>query len=111
MVDDEAEYRRGHVAGGIAERLDNHDRHFAKINGSIDRVGDELRQLNLTVQGLRDQMAADQRTVVTTAVALEKADAARRDKSESSWSPFSRVLALIGGAVAVIGLIVTLLLK
>lgn len=108
MVDPDGEYERGHLAGGIAERLADHDRHFLKINGSIADVAKELRELNLSVQRLGDQAESNARTVITTAAALKDANDVRRSNAETSWSPVTRVLALLGGLATLVGLYLAL---
>jgi hypothetical protein len=89
------------AAGRIAERLADHDAHLTRINGSMERVADELAQVKLILQGLADAANADRSTVLTTASALKDADAARREKSDVRWSPYSRLLALVVALAAV----------
>jgi hypothetical protein len=104
-VTDQDAYNRGHAAGGIAERLDSHDRHFSSINGSLDRVFAELHAIRMELQRQGDGARASADKVVATALALEKAETARRDRT---WSPFARLFAVLGAAAAlaaVIGLI------
>jgi hypothetical protein len=48
----QSEYDRGLAAGSVLSRLDSHDQHLSKINGSMDRVADELLQLNRGQQAL-----------------------------------------------------------
>lgn len=98
------EFRRGHVAGEINARLAGHDAHFLKINGSIDASKAALDGLAMQVQRLADQAIARDATVLTTATALEKADTARRAKSEQSWSPVAKILALFGPMLTALGL-------
>ena len=98
-------YDRGTVAGKIDARLANHDKHFAAINGSLEKVAKEMHELTLAVQRLGDQAVSRDATVVTTAAALKDAEDARRSKSESAWSPWAKVLALVAGVVAVAGLV------
>ena len=93
-------YDRGHTAGEIAERLAGHDRHFAAINGSLADVAREMHSLTLAVQRLGDQAVARDATVVTTAKALKEAEDARRAKTEQSWTPVARLLAVLGGLAA-----------
>lgn len=77
--------------GRLAERVNEHDRRLDKINGSMDRVADELAQLRLSIQSIVDaDIARDDRTV-STAKALS-------DASERLWTPWMRLGAL---AVAV----------
>lgn len=90
------QYDRGVAAGEIAQRLKQHDQHFAAINGSIDRVGDRLDTVVLQLQRLADAAEADRTTVVTTAAALKDAEAARRDTSEVRWSPLTRLGVVVG---------------
>jgi uncharacterized alpha-E superfamily protein len=99
------EYRRGMVDQTLSE----HAQHLAKINGSIDRFADEVGQLTLAIQRLADAADADRSTVKVTAEALEKAEQARRDKSEQGWTPLQRGLAVIGGLAAVIGAVIAVL--
>jgi hypothetical protein len=101
--DDDDAYNRGHAAGGIAERLDSHDRHFASINGSLAEVARQMHQLVLAVQRLGDQAESNAKTVVTTAAALEKAESARRARAERSWSPIARLATVLGTLAAVAG--------
>lgn len=96
------EYNRGKVDAQLAE----HSQHLAKINGSMERVADELHAMTMQVQRLADAADADRATVIVTAQALEKAEAARRVKSEQGWTPFQRVLAVLGVLVALAGTVV-----
>ena len=97
---------RAFAAGQTDARLANHDQHFADINGSIGRLIGEIHGLRLDVQRLGDEAKANAATVITTAAALKDAEAARRDKSETSWSPFQRALAVTAVLVALAGLLV-----
>jgi hypothetical protein len=107
-VPGDGEYERGIAAGEIAQRLRDHDLHFEALNGSLGDVARELRGLTLAVQRLGDAAESDRATVITTATALEKAAQARRDTSESHWSPAAKVIAIIGalaGVATVIALV------
>jgi len=104
-VSDDGAYERGMAAGEIAQRLHDHDEHFATLNGSMGDVARELQGLTLAVQRLGDAADADRATVITTATALEKADQARRDTSERHWSPLTR----FGIAVAALAAVVTII--
>jgi hypothetical protein len=103
------QYDRGVAAGEIAQRLKQHDEHFAAINGSIDRVGDRLDMVVLQLQRLADAAEADRTTVVTTAAALKDAEAARRDTSETRWSPLTRLGVVVGILAGVAGLVAIVL--
>jgi chromosome segregation ATPase len=111
-------YDRGHVDGGIAARLAEHDKHFVKINGSVERSADELHALNGRVQALRldvqrvaDQNEARDARVIATAAALKEADDARRTKTETVWSPIAKVYATIVTLVAIVSLYLALTRK
>ena len=95
-------YDRGHVAGEIAARLADHDRHFAAINGSMGRLADEMHALVLGVQRLGDAADADRATVKTTATALKDADDARRDSTDQRWSPKAKLIAAVAAVAAAI---------
>lgn len=105
MPEDGGEYERGRVDATLTE----HALHLAKINGSIDRFAEEVHELTLGIQRLADAASADRSTVKVTAEALEKAETARRDKSEQGWTPFQRGLAIIGGLAAIVGAIYVIL--
>jgi hypothetical protein len=98
-------YDRGHVDGVIAARLAGHDAHFAAINGSLADMVQEMRELTLAVQRLGDQAVARDATVVTTAAALKDAEEARRSTSDRSWTPVTRVIAVLGGVAALIAVL------
>jgi hypothetical protein len=112
-------FDRGVAAGEIAQRLKEHDKHFAQINGSMERVADELSGIKLQMQRMADAMSADRATVLTTAAAVEKerestAQAVEkerttlRDQAETRWSPlmrwgvFAGILAAIASVVAIV---------
>jgi t-SNARE complex subunit (syntaxin) len=110
---EQSEYDRGVAAGSVLSRLDSHDKQLARINGSMERVADKLAKLEsldqamlLAVQRLGDAASADRATVVTTAEALEKAEAARRDKTESRWSPMARLITVIVAIAVVAGVVI-----
>jgi hypothetical protein len=114
MAQPDDAYDRGHIAGEIAARLAGHDQHFATINGSLADIAQELHKQTLAVQRLSDQAEANAKTVITTAAALKDAEDARRAKGEQSWTPFARLLAVLGGLAAlaaVIGLYLALVHK
>jgi chromosome segregation ATPase len=108
-------YNRGATTGAIEARLAGHDKHFARINGSLERIATEMHNLNLSIQQLsdntqaRDQRLEDQATAreaaaIVTAAALEKAEQIRRAKSESAWTPFARLAVAISTLAGVIGI-------
>ena len=103
-------YDRGVTAGEISARLSGHDEHLAAINGSLERVADELHGLKLAVQRLADQAVARDATVVTTAKALKDAEDARRNTAEQRWSPVAKVFAALGALAAIAAVVGVILL-
>lgn len=98
------EFERGKVQGRTDNRLDDHDDHFAKLNGSVVVLGAKVEELTLAIQRLIDQGTANAATVLTTAAALKDAEAARRDRTEQSWSPFAKVITVLAVVIAAAGL-------
>jgi hypothetical protein len=98
-------FDRGVIAGDVAAQLNQHAQHLTKINGSMADVAHELKELNLAIQKLSQQAVARDATVLTTAAALKDADQARRDKDTHAWTPFTRLMAALGGLAALGSLI------
>ena len=96
-------FERGHLAGEVAARLANHDKHFADINGHLAELAREMHEQTLALQRLADQASSRDATAVVTAKALKDADEARRAKSESSWSPMAKLLAVVAVLIAAAG--------
>jgi len=109
------------------QRLQGHDDHLKKINGSLELIAKdttgikgELMSLHLAFQRLADAVDANQQTVATTAAAVEaerKSTAgaletqriALKDSSEKRWSPLGRAVALITIVSALAALITWLI--
>src|SRR5450755_4998150 len=112
MSINEVEYQRGRVDA----ILSNHDKHLDKINGSVEalavnmeKMASNTQALTMTVQRLADAADADRKTVKVTAEALKQAEEARRDKSEKHWTPFQRIIFVIGGLAGIEGIIYQLM--
>ena|SRR5450755_2912611 len=101
VTENGSQFDRGVAAGEIAQRLKEHDKHFDKINGSMEKVAGNLAELALQMQRLADAAGADRQTVIVTAAALKDAEEARRDRTESRWSPLTR-FGVFAGIVAAI---------
>jgi hypothetical protein len=99
---------RGFESGSIAERLAHHDKHFAAINGSIDRGNQELAKIQLTLQSIMDQAKSDAATRITTAAALKEAEDQRRNNDTARWTPLSRALVLLSIIATIITIVFTL---
>lgn len=118
VTENGSQYDRGVAAGEISQRLKEHDQHFSKINGSIERqvetntrlrteLTESIATLTLAIQRMSDAMTANEATVIKTAAALKDAEEARRDRSETSWSPLTRLSLVIGiiAALATIAIV------
>jgi hypothetical protein len=99
------EYEQGVVAGRIEQRLAQHDDHFDKINGSMQRLADEMHNLALSTQRLGDSVVADRATALVTAEALKNADIQRREKAEQSWTPLAKAITILLAVAAITGAI------
>lgn len=89
-------YDRGHVAGEIAARLTNHDKHFEMINGSLTDIAKRLGEFRLSLQKQNDLREADQAMAVALATAL-------KEMSDKSWSPWAKAFTVLG----IVSLLVT----
>lgn len=96
--------RRTFEDGKIAQRLDAHDAHLDKINGSMAEVATRLSGVELQMQRLADNAIAASATAIATALAIEKADTARRAASDSSWSPWQKIITIGLAVIAAAGL-------
>lgn len=86
----------------IAERGVNTDR---RVDGHASEIGAmkvSISGLQSETQTLREGADADKKTAVALALALKEADETRRTKSEQSWSPITRLFAVL---TAVAGLL------
>lgn len=111
------------------QRLQGHDDHFDRINGSQIKAAKQLTLLTMEVAGLRmdlqrltDAVQSNQLTVATTAKAVEAerkstAEAVEtqrttiRDSAEKRWSPLTRtvsITAIVGALTALITWLVSL---
>lgn len=97
-------YQRGRESGEVSARLGSHDQHFAAINGSIDRLGNEMHQLVVSLQRFTDAAAAREETALATARALAEADEERRRIADRKWSGFQKVFAIIATVAAMSGI-------
>jgi multidrug resistance efflux pump len=109
MTEDQTEYERGVAAGQVLSRLDSHDQHLAKINGSMDTVASELKQLNLNVQRMSDAAEADRAKAVVVAEALDKAETNREKTVARRWSPVERLIGLLFALAALISVVAYLI--
>ena len=86
----------------VAYRMDD-------IASTVKEHGEEISALKMFTQRLSDDAKASRETALSLAKALKEADEARRDKSEQSWTPFQRSIAIISAVTAVTAIVISLL--
>ena len=87
----------------IAERGINTDR---RVDGHASEIGSmkvSISNLQSETQTLREGADADKKTAVALALALKEADETRRTKSEQSWSPITRLFAVLTTVATLLG--------
>ncbi|MGC5307463.1 hypothetical protein [Micromonospora zamorensis] len=104
-----AAYNRGLDAGRIEQRLQGHDEHLRKINGSIDSMTQALRSLT-------DELRADAASF-SADVTSDRRDTSERDKIAAArleeagiaqsqrtvrWTAWQRWFAVIGAIILVV---------
>jgi hypothetical protein len=105
-------YGQGLEDGKILQRLDGHDKHFDRINGSMEKIAARLGGVELLLQQIMDKadsraasgkadLAARDATVISVADALKKTDEARRASIDQRWTPIQRVMAVIALLVTI----------
>jgi len=99
-------YDRGVLDGRVAIRLDHHDDQIAATNTLLERTVDIAQSLTATVQTLTEARVTDAATRVATAQAVKEAKDTQEAQAKSSWSPVAKLVAIVGSAVGVIGLVV-----
>jgi hypothetical protein len=114
MPDESEDYKRGMAEGKILSRLQAHDEHFDQINGSIDRLSQEMHALVLGLQKFSD--AADSRDAISVAAvkSVAEAETARQGAAERKWASIQKLFAIIAAIAATItvaGVLITLLAK
>jgi hypothetical protein len=81
----------------VNTRVDRHER-------EITENRDDIAQLQSLTQTLKEGADADKKTAVALALALKEADETRRTKSESTWSPITRLFAILTGIATIVGI-------
>jgi len=100
-------FERGKRVGQVDAALSDHDERLDKINGSMERLADEMSGVKLAVQRLGDDARSAATTVLATAQALkEERDAtaealkAATERSDRRWTPAMRLAAFMGSLAA-----------
>ncbi len=100
----DTEYSRGREAGTTETRLEGHDDRLNAINGNISRFAEEMADVKLLLQSVKDTVRSGTEAALATAAALDKAESARLKKAEESWDPMTKLFAIvaaISSAVAI----------
>jgi hypothetical protein len=99
------DYNRGVIDGIVQARMDEFDRHFGKINGSIDNAAAVQHDLKIAIERLiaqgtaRDAAQVERdKAALAMAVALEK-------RGDRAWSPWQRLVTVAAVLVAVASLL------
>ena len=75
------------------------------LDSRVDKHEHEIGVLKSDSQRLSEQAVARDATAVALAAALKEAETNRREKSEQTWTPFQRGIALLGGLVTLAALV------
>jgi hypothetical protein len=88
----------------VLERVVNVNGRVDKHEREITENRDDIAQLKSLTQTLKEGADADKKTAVALALALKEADETRRTKSESTWSPITRLFAILTGIATIVGI-------
>ena len=105
-------FERGRITGETAARLHGLENQYVDLRGTLREVLSGVTGLQLGMQELSLDAAANAATVVKTAAAVKDAkdtqDAAAKAESEKSgeaWTPFGRFIAGLSGTGVIGGII------
>ncbi|MEU7920869.1 hypothetical protein [Micromonospora zamorensis] len=110
-----AAYNRGLDAGRIEQRLQGHDEHLRKINGSIDSMTQALRSLtdelrsdaaSFSAEVTSDRRDTSERDKIAAA-RLEEAGIAQSQRTVR-WTAWQRWFAVIGAIILVVNFVLGL---
>ena len=90
-----SEFEQGHDAGRQDQTLADHAEHLKRINGSIDRTGDELEELRAEVRSLRED--EDRRAEALAEKEEDRAEELARRARNFRW--------LVGAGLAALTLV------
>ena len=100
----DTEYSRGREAGTTETRLEGHDDRLHAINGNIANFVEQMGEIKLLLQSVKDTVRANTEAALATAVALEKAESARLKKAEESWDPMTKLFAIVAAISSVVAI-------
>jgi len=95
-------YDRGVVAGGVEQRLAGHDKHFAAINGSLDRISGTLKEFLVK----QNEMMLEIQRLTQDIVSMRETEIAKLNTQVAiPWSPWLQLLVVVAGIGIVIGMV------
>jgi hypothetical protein len=103
MPDGNVSYDRGRIDGEVQARLSSHDTELIQIKRTLTTVTQDIGNLVLATQHLKEAAQAEKEKVVATAKALAEAEAARRDKDKARWTPIERFTAIVASVIGLTG--------
>ena len=95
-------YDHGVEVGKLQARLDGHDAHADRVNGSIERMTESIGGLTATVSKLRSDVATRDGVELSVKRALA-------DKSRAAWTTRERAIAALLALVTVSTFVANLL--
>ena len=88
----------------VAERVSNTIK-------TVEQHSEDIGILKSTTQRLSEQAEGAKATAVALALALKEADETRRTKTETAWSPFTKLAVVVGGLGVLWGVFSPLIVK
>jgi predicted nucleic acid-binding protein len=92
---DEIAYKRGQQDAVVAE----HTKHLDKINGTLERVSDQLTKLFEAMLRAAEQSAARDAVAVATAQTVKDTRQASIDHKTEEWKPWQKFMAVVAGLI------------
>jgi hypothetical protein len=91
-------YDRGVEQGKVLERLEGHDEHFRRINGSIDRSTDRLASLESSMDQLVNLITNSSARSVTN----EERGVDSKEEQSQEAGRASRIILMLGVTIAIL---------
>lgn len=79
------------------------------VGKTVERHGEIIGTLQSTTQRLSEQAEGAKATAVALALALKEADETRRTRTETAWTPVTRLAAVIAGVAAAVAIYATVI--
>jgi hypothetical protein len=102
-------YDRGVLAGEVATRLAGHDKHFASINGSLDKIAHTLDQFLVKQNAMIVEIQRLNDNVDLLKEAEKSSHATKVSITSSPWLTILVVIAFIGIIIGMIAGVVAVI--